>query len=41
LRLNLLDAIEVGVDEFHGRDLLAAEFLESFGDRAIEVGGHG
>ncbi len=41
LGLDLLDAIEVGGDEFDGRNFLATEFCESFSDCGINGLGHG
>lgn len=38
--LDLLDTGEVRFDEFDGRELFAAEFFESFGDREIASVGH-
>jgi len=39
--LNLLDAIQVGGDDFDRRNFLTAKFLESFGDGGIKGLGHG
>jgi hypothetical protein len=39
--LDLLDAIEVGGDEFDWRNFLAPEFCESFSDCEINGLGHG
>jgi hypothetical protein len=33
--------VEAGADEFDGREFLAAESFESFGDGGIEGVGHG
>jgi len=41
LGLNLFYAVEVRRDELNGRDLFAAEFLESFSDGGINWLGHG
>jgi len=41
LGLNLVDAVEVGGDEFDGRNLHAAKFFEGFGDAGINRLGHG
>jgi len=41
LRLNLLDAAQVPLNEFDRREFFASEFFQGFGDGEIERLGHG